>query len=160
MYSQQLANRLREVFLDGHWVANTNYKKLLAGISWQQATMQVGSLNTIAHLVFHINYYLSGVLNVLKGGPLEIRDQFSFDLEPICSQADWNNLLNQLLANAELFVKQVGQLDDVIMNEVFVDEKYGSYLRNLEGMIEHSYYHLGQIAIIRKLLESNNSDSM
>jgi hypothetical protein len=39
---------------------------------------------------------------------------------------------------------------------VFVDEKYGTYLRNIEAMIEHSYYHLGQIVLIRKILSGNN----
>ena len=34
----------------------------------------------------------------------------------------------------------------------FVDKKYGSYRRNIEGMIEHSYYHLGQISLIRKMI--------
>ena len=39
-------------------------------------------------------------------------------------------------------------------NEPFVDEKYGLYLRNIDGMIEHSYYHLGQISLINKLLKN------
>ena len=39
------------------------------------------------------------------------------------------------------------------MNEGFVDEKYGTYLRNIDGMIEHAYYHLGQVVLIKKLLE-------
>lgn len=28
----------------------------------------------------------------------------------------------------------------------------GSYLRNIEGVIEHSYYHLGQISLIKKMI--------
>ncbi|MEM8891667.1 MAG: DUF1572 domain-containing protein, partial [Bacteroidota bacterium] len=36
--------------------------------------------------------------------------------------------------------------------EGFVDEKYGTYRRNIDGMIEHCYYHLGQISIIRKMI--------
>jgi hypothetical protein len=38
------------------------------------------------------------------------------------------------------------------LNEVFVDEKYGTYQRNIGGMIEHSYYHLGQIVLLKKIL--------
>ena len=34
---------------------------------------------------------------------------------------------------------------------IFVDEKYGSYERNLDVMIEHCYYHLGQVMLIKKL---------
>lgn len=39
------------------------------------------------------------------------------------------------------------------LKEAFVEEKYGTYQRNLEGMIEHSYYHLGQIVLIKELLK-------
>ena len=38
------------------------------------------------------------------------------------------------------------------LKENFVDEKYGSYLRNIDGMIEHCYYHLGQIVLIKKII--------
>ncbi|MEG1022142.1 MAG: hypothetical protein RSE50_11550 [Myroides sp.] len=41
---------------------------------------------------------------------------------------------------------------DEKLDSVFVDEKYGSYRRNIEAMIEHSYYHLGQIVLIKKML--------
>jgi hypothetical protein len=43
-------------------------------------------------------------------------------------------------------------MKDAIFDEPFVDEKYGTLLRNIEGVIEHSYYHLGQIALIRKMI--------
>jgi hypothetical protein len=38
------------------------------------------------------------------------------------------------------------------LDEVFVDKKYGTYLRNIEAVIEHSYYHLGQIVLIKKMI--------
>jgi uncharacterized damage-inducible protein DinB len=147
-----LANRLREVFLYGKWIANTNFKEQLLGISWEQATQKVGDLNTIALLTFHINYYLQGLLQVFNGGQLEIRDKYSFDLAEIKSETDWNVLVNTFIHNAELFANSVEQMPDSRLDQVFVDEKYGTYLRNIEGVIEHSYYHLGQISLIRKLI--------
>jgi len=30
-------------------------------------------------------------------------------------------------------------MEDSIFDQPFVDEKYGTYLRNIEGVIEHSY---------------------
>jgi hypothetical protein len=83
---------------------------------------------------------------------LEIRDKFSFDLPPIESQEQWETLLNKLWNDAEKFASLLEQMPDSKMNEVFVDEKYGTYLRNIDGMIEHAYYHLGQITLIKKLL--------
>ena len=150
--ASQLAKRFREVLLDGLWIANTNYKNQLSDVSWEQAVTRVGSLNTIAMLTFHIHYYIAGVKNVLEGGELEIKDQFSFDLPPIESQEQWEELLNKLWTDSEKFAALVEQIPDDKIDEVFVDEKYGTYRRNIDGMIEHAYYHLGQITLIRKLL--------
>ncbi|MDC8102240.1 DUF1572 domain-containing protein [Chryseobacterium rhizosphaerae] len=150
----QLSKRFREVLLDGLWIANTNFKDQLSGVSWEQAVTKVSSLNTIAMLTFHIHYYIAGIINVFEGGALEIKDQYSFDLPVIESQAQWEELLSRLWADAEKFAGLVEQIPDDQLDEVFADEKYGTYRRNIDGMIEHSYYHLGQITLIKKLLTS------
>jgi hypothetical protein len=155
-----IANRVREVLLNGDWIANTNYKEQLLHVNLEQAIQKVGNLNTIATLTFHINYYLEGLLHVFNGGKLEISDQYSFDVGDLPSQTDWNNLVNNLLSNAEAFCNQVEQFSDSRLDQVFVDEKYGTYLRNIEGVIEHSYYHLGQIVLIKKLIVQQRSSTI
>ena len=152
-----LADRLREVLLNGKWIANTNIKEQIVSINWKHATHKVYGLNTIALLTFHINYYLQGLLQVLNGGPLEIKDKYSFDLPEIKSESDWTKLVETFLSNAELFANKIEQMDETILDHPFVDEKYGSYQRNIEGVIEHSYYHLGQISLIRKIILQHKS---
>lgn len=147
-----IATRLREVLLNGRWIANTNYKEQILSINWQQAIQKVDSLNTIAALTYHINYYLSGLLNAFDNGKLEINDKFSFDLPHIQSAEDWNKLVTDFLDNSEKFANQVEHMNDIIFDQPFVNEKYGTYLRNIEGVIEHSYYHLGQISLIKKMI--------
>lgn len=147
-----IADRFREVILNGTWIANTNFKDQISDLSWQQATTKIGSLNTIAALTFHINYYLAGVLNVLEGGPLDIRDKYSFDLPPITAQEDWDKLRQTMWDHAEKFARLVEAMPDQKLDEVFIDPKYGTYLRNIDGMIEHSYYHLGQVTLIKKMV--------
>lgn len=150
--SKQLASRFKEVILDGHWIANTNFKELLADLNWQQATQQIGTLNTIAALTFHVNYYIGGLVNVFKGGGLDIRDKYSFDLPPIQSQEDWEKLCNELWSNAEAFAEHVARMPVEVLDGPFVEEKYGTYRRNIEAMIEHAYYHLGQISLLKKMI--------
>lgn len=150
----QLAKRFREVLLDGLWIANTNFKDQLSDVTWQQAVTKIDSLNTIAMLTFHIDYYIAGIVNVFEGGDLEIKDQFSFDLPSIESQQQWEALLSKLWTDSERFAALLEQMPDSQLDEVFVDEKYGTYRRNIDGVIEHSYYHLGQITLIKKLLKS------
>lgn len=146
-----LASRLREVFLHGRWIANTNFKDQIEQVTWEQAIKKTGSFNTIAALTYHIDYYLAGLLNAFDKGKLEISDKFSFDLPPINSEADWKKLVSGFLEHATLFADRVEQMDDAQFDKPFIDEKYGTFLRNIEGVIEHSYYHLGQISLIKKL---------
>jgi DinB superfamily len=148
-----LAKRLKEVLLNGKWIANTNFKEQIESISWQQATQKVGGLNTIAALTFHINYYLKGLLYAFENSKLEIRDKYSFDLPPINDQNDWDALVSDLINNSEKFVKCIENIEETQLDRPFIEEKYGTLNRNIEGVIEHSYYHLGQISLIKKLLK-------
>ena len=152
-----IANRLREVLLNGKWIAHTNFKEQILSISWEQSIQKVDNLNTIALLTFHINYYIKGLLNVFNGRNLDIRDKYSFNLPEIRSELDWNDLVNEFLSNAEIFADKVEHMDDIILNQPFVDEKYGSYSRNIDAIIEHSYYHLGQVSLIRKIITQRQS---
>jgi hypothetical protein len=83
---------------------------------------------------------------------LEISDKYSFNAPLIKSELEWNQLIDQFLSNSVTFANKVEQMEDNYFDKPFIDEKYGTFLRNIEGVIEHSYYHLGQISLIRKML--------
>ncbi len=150
-----LADRLREVLLSGYWIANTNFHAQLLGVHWQQATQKIAGLNSVAALTFHINYYLRVLLKSFETGELLISDKFSFDMTPILSQNDWEQSVAEFVHNAEEFANRVEALDDGALDQPFIEQRYGTWLRNIEGVIEHSYYHLGQISLIRKMLTTN-----
>jgi len=152
MENTYLANRFREVILNGTWVANTNFKHQLADSDWKMATAKVDSLNTISVLAQHIHYYINGINDVFKGGTLDIKDTYSFDFAPIESQEQWDSFLKKFWNDAEEFALLIEQMSAENLKAAFTDEKYGSFQRNIDCMIEHSYYHLGQIVLIKKLL--------
>jgi len=149
--TQQLAKHCRDVHFGGNWTF-VNLKDTLADITWQEATTQYQDSNTIATLLFHINYYINPVARVLQGEPLNASDKFSFDCPTITSQEEWEHLVQKALDEAEQFAKEIEKLEESKLFEVFSDEKYGNYFRNLLGIIEHTHYHLGQIALIKKMI--------
>jgi hypothetical protein len=91
-------------------------------------------------------------MKVLQGEPLNASDKYSFNLPPIQSQEDWEKLLHKTWADAENLASLIEQLPESKLAETFTDEKYGSYYRNIHGIIEHSHYHLGQIVLVKKIL--------
>ncbi|HET7899168.1 MAG TPA: DUF1572 domain-containing protein [Flavisolibacter sp.] len=149
--SAQLAKHLRDVHFGGNWTS-VNLKDTLSGIDWQQATTKTDSLNTIALLVYHMHYYVAAILKVMQGGPLDAKDQYSFDLPPLQTQMDWERLQQSVWTDAEDLAKLVESLPEEKLWENFAGEKYGTVYRNIQGLIEHTHYHLGQIALIKKLL--------
>jgi hypothetical protein len=147
----QIAKHFRDVHYGGNWTS-VNLQDTLKDVGWQQAITRVGNLNTIAALVFHINYYVAGVSQVMQGGTLDIKDKYSYDLPPIHSEEEWKQLLDKLWRDASSFAELIEAFPEQKLNETFVDEKYGTYYRNFTGIIEHTHYHLGQIVLIKKLI--------
>ncbi len=150
--NEDLADRLKEILLDGSWVTGTNIKSQIVDLDWQLAIRKVYNLNSIADLIFHIDYYIAGVLNAIETGKLEIKDKHSFDSPLIKSNKDWNELVKQFCNDSDKLVETVEHMKDDKLHQVFTHKKYGNYKRNINVIIEHSYYHLGQIMLIKKLL--------
>jgi hypothetical protein len=153
---QHIAKHFRDVHFGGNWTT-VNVKDALAGVTWQQSITKVHDLNTIATLLFHVNYFVAAALQVLKGGPLDAHDKYSFDHPPISSQADWQRMVDKALDEAEQFAALVEQLPEEKLWADFTDPKYGTYYRNIHGIIEHTHYHLGQIVVIKKMLAQAGS---
>lgn len=151
--TRQIAKHLRDVHFGGNWTTS-NLKDSLSDVTWQQATTQVQSFNTIAALVYHVNYYVSAVLKVLEGETLNAKDEYSFNHPPVLCREDWEKLLDKTWADAERFSSLVEQMPETRLEEDFTDAKYGTYYRNIAGITEHLHYHLGQIVIIKKLLSA------
>jgi hypothetical protein len=148
---KQIATQFRQVHFGGNWTS-VDLKNTLEGITWEQATTEVHSFNTIAVLVYHVNYYVKVVLRVMRGQPLDAHDKYAFDCPPIQSQEDWDQLVGKLFSDAEEFAQLAEQLPESRLWENLASEKYGNYYRNITGIIEHTHYHLGQIVLIKKII--------
>ncbi len=148
-----IATHLRDVFYGGNWTWS-NVRAHVEDISWEQANQKIGNLNNIVALIYHIHYYVAAQLNVLRGNELNASDKFSFQHPSITSQHDWEVMLERIFKDVDDLAILIEQLPDTSLEADFADPKYGSYYRNLIGMIEHTHYHLGQIVVIKKLLEN------
>jgi hypothetical protein len=147
----QIAAHVRALHFGGNWT-DVNLKDTLSDVDWQQATIKINSFNTIAALVYHINYFIDAVIPVLQGRNLDASDKFSFNHPPIESQEDWDNLMYKIWTDAETLAILIEKLPDSTLWEDFWEDKYGNYYKNLQGIVEHSHYHLGQIVLVKKMI--------
>jgi uncharacterized damage-inducible protein DinB len=151
-HNRELAKRFIDVISNNSWVANNSFKNQLTDLPLEVVLFKYPSLHSIATLAQHVHYYIAGILNVLNGGNLEIKDAFSFDFNPINTEEDWQNILSVFWADAEEFALKVAALPEEKLSDIFVKEEYGTYHFNINTLIEHSYYHLGQIVLLKKLI--------
>lgn len=156
--SSQLAKQLRDAYFGGNWTA-VNLRDTVAGLTWQQAVAKVYGFNSIVALVYHTNYYVQAISSVLRKEPLESHDRYSFNHPPVRTEADWQALLSQSWADAESLASMMENFPSERLGEIFVNESYGTYLRNFSGVVEHLHYHLGQIVLIKKILTEHTAHS-
>lgn len=149
--ASQVAKHFREVHFGKNWTG-TSFKEIMEGVTHEQAITKVQDLNTILTLVFHVNYYVAAVLKVFQGEALNAKDELSFDHPQLNSEKDWQAFLDQVWKDAEQFADFVEQLPDDCFDTDFTDKKYGSYYRNIHGIIEHTHYHIGQISLLKKMV--------
>jgi hypothetical protein len=96
----QIAKHFREVYFGGNWTG-VNLQETLKDITWEEATTKMNDFNTIAVLVYHISYYVSVQLKVLKGQSLEGTDKDSFNGPAIESEQDWDAMLDKIWQEAD-----------------------------------------------------------
>ena len=70
----------------------------------------------------------------------------------LTEESQWEEMKQKLWEDAEKFSYHIENMTKEQLHGVFVDEKYGNFLRNIDAMIEHSYYHMGQIVLLKKML--------
>ncbi len=149
--SKQLAKHLRDVHFGGNW-STVDLKNLLSDVTFEQAAVQMYSLNSIFSISFHMAYYLDVLIKVLEEHVLDGKDELSWISEVPKTKAEWERFQKNTWEKAEKVALLIEKLPDEKLTEDFVDPKYGTNYRNIAGIVEHTHYHLGQIAIIKKLL--------
>lgn len=150
--NRELAKRFSDVILNNSWVANNSYKNQLIDLPLEVVLFKYQSLHSIAALTQHVHYYIAGILSVFNGGNLDIKDIYSFDFPPINTIEQWHSFLAVFWTDAASFTQKLEEMDENTLNSIFVKKEYGTYHFNINTLIEHSYYHLGQIVLIKKLI--------
>ena len=154
--TERISQHVEGIFFGGNWTS-VNYSGQLEDITVEEALEQVGPLNTVAVLTFHVAYFVRELVKMIKGGPLEAKDKLSFEIPPIYTQQDWDKVRDGLFTDAHELIAAIKEMPADRLSQFLGDEKYGDFYYNIHGIIEHAHYHLGQIAIIRKIIRKETA---
>ena len=149
-----LAQHLHQVHFGGNWTAS-NVENTLRDLDCTESQLELPPLNSIAKLTYHMWYFVHAILEVFRGNKLDAHDKFSFDVPEFKSDKEWRGFVKNYLDEVSELVDLIGSMPEDLVFQDFELEKYGSYYRNLHGLIEHTHYHLGQISLIKKLIRTD-----
>ena len=151
--STRIADQLRRAFAGDPWHGSP-LVDLLAGIGPEQArTRPMPSVHSIWELVRHIDLYVRVAFEASEGAPMPKLYGTEKDWPPVhdVSSLAWFDALDRLFHNAESLAKAIETFDDARLQDTVPGRSYDFYYL-FHGIVQHSIYHAGQIAILKKAL--------
>ena len=145
---KSIAKHFYEVNYGNNWT-DASVKDSLQNVSYEQAVKQIGKANTIALLLFHMDFYNNVVYNRIAGINRRFDHEESLQVN-IADEAGWNTLQQSYFENVDRIHQAILAFDASLL---FEEKTANTPYKNLHGMIEHLHYHLGQINLLKKLLQ-------
>ena len=147
-----IAMHIIEVYEGNNWT-DVNIADTIKDINWQQAQQQTpGSSNTIASLLHHLHYWNGILMQRINGINPSIPGANGYDVGELKNENDWNTLKEKTHQSFIQIADAVKNFPEEKLSETYAAGK-SSYYKNLQGIVEHAHYHLGQIVILKKLLQ-------
>jgi hypothetical protein len=153
--SLRIADQLRRAFTSDPWHGSP-LLDLLAGITAEKARARpLRSVHSIWELVVHIDVYLQVALDATRGIPAPKLYGSEKDWPPLHddSAAAWAAAEDRMFENAEKLAQTIEKLDDANLQATVPGRPYGFYYL-FHGIVQHSLYHAGQIAMLKKVLSA------
>lgn len=114
------------------------------------AQRPVAAGHSIWEIVLHIIAWQEFVLDTLRGGAMPSELAVERDWPPAGATADdWARDRLKLEETTGNLVRAIRELDDSQLRERAGGREYSSYFL-LHGIVQHTLYHAGQIAILKK----------
>lgn len=152
--TERIAKALIDAFTGENWT-DVNIQQTLQGISFEMAQRRVPfTENTIAKILYHLKYSNLLVAERATGNPAVYNNEKDgFNAPFLNSDEDWQKLIDETFLSVEILHQKIKDFNPEKLDEPII-EGFSSAYRNFQGIVEHAHYHLGQIVMIKKFLES------
>jgi len=149
---ERIADQLKRAHEGGAW-HGPSVRELLADVTAEQAAARpVEGAHSIWELVEHIEAWERAILRRLGGDPSKIYNTEE-DWPPTrdASEDAWRRTQKKLADTDAALRDAALRLDDAQLDEPIIAEMSSRYV-SLHGAVQHTLYHAGQIALVKKAL--------
>ena len=154
---ERIRNQFQRAF-DGEAWHGPSVLSLLDGVTAEQAAAHpVPGAHSIWELTLHIAAWEDACRRRLEGDPAQLADEENFPPVTDTSQGAWDNAKTKLIDVHRRLLDAIAATDDSRLDEPIIDSAettFSTAYVTLHGGVQHSLYHAGQIAILKKAIES------
>jgi uncharacterized damage-inducible protein DinB len=153
--SLRIADQLRRAFSGKAW-HGPDLRELLANVTAEQAAARpLPAAHSIWELVLHIEVWAHAALEATKGTPMPKIVGTEQDWRSGGNgDAAWTSARDRLFSTGEQLAQAIERFGDERLQEIVPGRKYDFYYL-FHGIVQHSLYHGGQIAMLKKALVSS-----
>ncbi len=147
----RIADQLRRAFEGKAW-HGPSLKELLADVTAELASdHSVANAHSIWELVSHIEVWTRAAAQAIEGLPMPKIVGTPEDWPPVtdCSASAWDQAVSRLLATEKSLSRSIEEFGDPRLTETVPGRQYDFYFL-FHGVVQHSLYHGGQIALLKK----------
>ena len=153
-----IADQTRRAFAGEAW-HGPSLRDLVVDIPHEQANARpLASAHSIWELVLHIEVWTNAANAAMHGKPIpkfveDMRPEDNWPLIREESAAGWKAAAESVLRSADELASEIEKFGDERLRETVPGRDY-DFRRLLHGSVQHAVYHSGQIAILKKALQT------
>lgn len=141
---EALVKELRDAYQGRPWYGDS-LRKTLAGISESDANEKpLDHAHSIAELVGHITTWIEVVHRRIDGEVVRVTSAMNF-----AHSSKWKEQLQRLGTAHAALVERVSSMSETDLDKKVAGKGHTAEFA-LRGVVQHSIYHQGQIALLRK----------
>ena len=150
--SERIADRFHEALLHDPWHGDS-VRKILGGISAEQAAAHpIPDAHSVWEIVHHMTAWIR-ITEATLGGAAMPQNVINTEIDwpPVSngSEEGWVGATDDLYYATERLVEAMRGFPDKRLMETVPGREY-KFVELLHGITEHSIYHSGQIAMLKK----------
>lgn len=154
---ERIRNQFERAFNGGAW-HGPSVRELLNGVTADQAAAHpIPGAHSIWELTLHIAAWEDACRRRLEGDPAQLSDDENFPPITDTSEAAWEEAKRKLLKLHNQLLVAITATEDARLDQPIIDSAettFNSVYVTLHGGVQHSLYHAGQIAVLKKAIES------
>ena len=147
--TKRILSLFKKLYDGSPWI-DINITSVLQNISAEQASKRVvKNCNTIWEITNHLIDWRLNVLQRVQGKIIKTPGNNYFEPVTDTSEKNWADTLQRLSVVQKDWIEFLGKVDLGELEKVYTPNSM-TYYENIDGIIQHDVYHLGQIVLLSK----------